>query len=159
VPRHVIVTHGLPTARQNAREVVFSEGRGLRARIVRPCKWQGVAFPTGALRLGPWPNGGQCCARRDAFLCGRAEPAPPRGGPSRARWPTGGRSEMTRNAVSSEGRTLCVRLAWPNVCRGIPFSRDGRAGPVRPRGHAPGQAEAFLAGVRSPPLRGVGYPS
>jgi len=50
---------------------------------------------------------------------GRAEPAPPRGGLSRARWPSGGRSEMTRKVIFSEGRTPCVRIARPCPCRGI----------------------------------------
>ena len=49
---------------------------------------------------------------------------------------TGANPQMTRKAVFSEGRTPCVRMVWPNVCRGIPFSRNGRAAPGRPRGHA-----------------------
>jgi len=63
---------------------------------------------------------------------------------------------MARKAVFSEGRTLCVRLAWPNVCRGIPFSRDGPAGPGRPRGHASVKPVPSYPGVRSPPLREMG---
>jgi hypothetical protein len=59
--------------------------------------------------------------------CGRAEPAPPRGGPSKARGPCGGNPGITRRAFFSEGRTLCVRMARPHECRGIPFSPDDEA--------------------------------
>jgi hypothetical protein len=52
------------------------------------------------------------------------------------RWPRGGRPGDDAKGGFSEGRTLCVRMVWPNVCRGIPFSRDGRAKPGHPRGHA-----------------------
>jgi hypothetical protein len=46
---------------------------------------------------------------------GRAEPAPPRGGPSKLGWPCRGEGpEMTRKAVFSEGRGLRARIARPN---------------------------------------------
>jgi len=67
---------------------------------------------------------------------------------------TGANPGMARKVVFSEGRTLCVRRVWPNVCRGIPFSRDGRAGPGRPRAHASVKPAPSYPGVRSPPLRG-----
>jgi hypothetical protein len=115
---------------------------------------------TTCINEGPWPKGDMPRSSR-SLPYGRAEPAPPRGGPSRARWPTGGRSEMTRNAVSSEGRTPCVRLAWPNACRGIPFSRDGRAGPVRPRGHASVKPKPSLraCGARPSAGRAIRWPT
>ena len=58
--------------------------------------------------------------RRGQFRrCGRAEPAPPRGGPSRARWPTGKRSEMTRRAIFSEGRNLRARVVRLDASQGM----------------------------------------
>jgi len=62
---------------------------------------------------------------------------------------------MAWKAVFSEGRTPCVRLAWPNVCRGIPFSRDGRAKPGDPWGHASIKRELSLraCGARTSPAR------
>jgi hypothetical protein len=79
----------------------------------------------------------------------RAEPAPPRGGPSRARWPCGERPEMTRKAIFSEGRTLCVRSAGPHECRGIPFSPADE-----PRGRLAYRAHASVK--RKPTLRACG---
>jgi hypothetical protein len=69
---------------------------------------------------------------------------------------------MTRKAVFSEGRTPCVRMVWPNVCRGIPFSRHGRAGPGRPRGHARVEPIPFLRACGARPSAGgpsrLGWP-
>jgi hypothetical protein len=50
--------------------------------------------------------------------CGRAEPAPPRGGSVQGmalgwKWPSGENPGIMRRAVFSEGRTLCVRIARP----------------------------------------------
>ena len=73
------------------RKPIFSEGRAPRVRIVRPCKWQGIASPTGALRLGPWPNGGQCCAWRDASFAGVRSPPLRGGGLCKLERPCGGR--------------------------------------------------------------------
>ena len=80
--------------------------------------------------MGQSPGGSEasCAGVRSPPLRGEAK--------RRREGLTGADPEMTRKAVFSEGRTPCVRFAWPNVCRGIPFSRDGRAGPGRPRGHA-----------------------
>jgi hypothetical protein len=86
---------------------------------------------------------------RDADIAGVRSP-PLHGGLAQHGWPYGENSEMTRKAVFSEGSTLCVRLAWPNVCRGIPFSRDGRAKPGHPRGHASIKPDAFLCGRAEP---------
>jgi len=87
--------------------------------------------------------------RRGQFRrCGRAEPAPPRGAP-RARRPCGESPEMTRKAIFSEGRTLCVRLAGPHECLGIPFSPDDE-----PRGRLAYRAHASVK--RKPTLRACG---
>jgi len=97
-----------------------------------------------------------CLARAGPFLASVRSP-PLRG----AKPGTDGLAEegpeMTRGTVFSEGRTLCVRLAGPHECRGIPFSPDdeptdrlayrahasvnrkppcGRAEPAPPRGQA-----------------------
>jgi len=155
VPRHVIVTHGLPTARQNARQAVFSEGRGLRARIVRPCKWQGVAFPTGALRLGPRPNGGaMLCSPRCLSLraCGAR--------------PSAGRAIQGKMAYRGKvgddakcgflGGTHSVRP--PSMAKRVPrdsvFTRwPGGAG--SPTGTCPGSSRSLPCGRAEPaPPRG-----
>jgi hypothetical protein len=89
---------------------------------------------------------------------GRAEPAPPRGGPSRARWPCGEVLEMTWKVILSEGRGLRVRIAMRCASRGTSSlstswpEAGGLAGPCV------GQARAFPSGVRSPPLRGEAKP-
>ena len=84
--------------------------------------------------------------------CGRAEPAPP-GGPGPGERPCGENPGMTRGAVSSEGRTLCVRLARPYGCRGISFRPRGLTGAAGPMATSLGQPRATFAGVRSPPLQ------
>ena len=72
------------------RRAVFSEGRGLRARTVRPDEWQGIALPPVPLREA----GGQEGAILGFAQClpsGRAEPAPPRNGQATGRRPYGGK--------------------------------------------------------------------
>ena len=89
---------------------------------------------------------------------GRAEPAPPRG-PSGGKRPCGKGPEMAREGVFSEGRTLCVRMARPHECRGIPFSPDDEAkGRLAYWAHASVKPVLSYPGVRSPPLRGVEAP-
>jgi hypothetical protein len=44
---------------------------------------------TDQLATGPWPKRGQFWVWRNAFLCGRAEPAPPGGGKPRTHGLTG----------------------------------------------------------------------
>jgi len=51
--------------------------------------------------------------------CGRAEPAPPGGGQAMVGWANGENPEITRGAIFSEGRTLCVRVGRPYSSRGI----------------------------------------
>ncbi len=49
---------GLPGAnRGTARRAVFSEGRALRVRVVRPSECGGISFPPDDEAKGPWPKG------------------------------------------------------------------------------------------------------
>ena len=68
---------------------------------------------------------------------------------SKVRWPRWGNPEMTRKAVFSEGRTLCVRVARPYASRGIPFPPDHEA-----RGRLAYRAHASVK--RKPTLRPCG---
>jgi len=118
-----------------ARKAVFSEGRGLRAHTARHHGLRKVSSMGEDRREAGCPTG-TCLDQARAFLAGVRSP-PLRGGAKRRREGlTGANPGMALRAVFSEGRTLCVRMVWPNVCRGIPFSRDGRAKPGHPRGHA-----------------------
>jgi hypothetical protein len=104
------------------RKAVFSEGRTLcvrfamAKRVPRDFNFHGMAVNDGRSPSGDMPRSSQM-----PFLCGRAEPAPPRGAKRRREGLTGANPGMALRAVFSEGRTLCVRLAWPNVCRDIAF--------------------------------------
>jgi hypothetical protein len=64
----------------------------------------------------------------------------------------------TRNGaqvVFSEGRTLCVRVARPHECRGIPFAADGLTMSRWPRGHMPRSSPSPPCGRAEPaPPRG-----
>jgi hypothetical protein len=111
--------------------VVFSEGRGLRARIERP----GARRGRSRLRTGEREAGGPGKTTLGLALCrcyGRAEPAPPGGGQARVGWANGGNPEITREAVFSEGRAPRVRKYGPRGSRGMDsctftqhFSRPG----------------------------------
>jgi hypothetical protein len=65
-------------------EGVFSEGRGLRARMVPPYGCRGISFPPDDEAKGPWPPG-HTPRSSPCLPCGRAEPAPPRGWAMQAR--------------------------------------------------------------------------
>ena len=78
---------------------------------------------------------GRCSGEANGVIAGVRSPPLREMAKRRREGLTGANPEMTREVVFSEGRTLCVLLAWPNVCRGIPFSRDGRAKPGHPRGY------------------------
>jgi hypothetical protein len=117
------------------RKAVFSEGRTLCVRVARPRECQDIAFPPGAFTIAPQSKRGMLGLAR-CFPLRACGARPSRRGDRKRGGLAGEGPEMARKAVFSEGRTLCVRMVWPNVCRGIPFSRDGRAGPGRPRGHA-----------------------
>jgi hypothetical protein len=69
---------GLTGETRDGAQVVFSEGRTLCVRVARPHECRGIPFAADGLRMSRWPKGGQHCGWRDAFLRGRAEPAPPR---------------------------------------------------------------------------------
>jgi hypothetical protein len=121
----------------DGEKAVFSEGRTLCVRVSMAKR-----VPRDSVFTG-WPGRRSLVTHGDMSRsspgppCGRAEPAPPRCKVDhpRARCALGASPGMARKVVFSEGRTLCVRLAWPNVYRGIPFSRDGRAKPGHPRGY------------------------
>ena len=81
------------------RRAISSEGRGLRAREYGPDGCRGLSFRIHALTMARWaignmPRSSPCLPR------GRAEPALPRGGTSRARWPCGEDPGIKRRAFS-----------------------------------------------------------
>jgi len=98
------------------------------------------------------PRSGPCAPR------GRAEPAPPRGGPSRARWPWGGKpwdnakGGFLGGTRSPRPRGKAVRKPRHNMIIGSKGTPGGLMGPCV------GQARAFPSGVRSPLLRGETKP-
>jgi hypothetical protein len=67
----------------------------------------------------------------------------------RARRPCGASPGITREVVFSEGRTPCVLLAWPNVCRGISF-------PPAFAGEKPGHPRGYVSVKPGPSLRACG---
>jgi hypothetical protein len=141
-----------------ARKAVFSEGRGLRARVGRPHASPGYRMITEERTSGRWPN--REMLRSSASLSrGRAEPAPPRGGASWLGWPCGGKpgdnveGGFLGGAHSVRPLSMAKRVPRDYVFTGWPV------GAGSPTGTCPDEAKAVLAGVRSPPLRGVDHPS
>jgi len=63
------------------------------ARSPRP-RGKALLMPGHFITRGEWPGGRglmeTCLGQAQAFFNGRAEPAPPRGGPSKLGWPCGG---------------------------------------------------------------------
>jgi hypothetical protein len=110
-----------------------------------------------------WPNG--AIPRPEAKPLSRACGArPSRGARSNGRWPSGESRELTRKLIFSEGRTLCVRVARPHECRGIPFAADGLRMSRWPRGQMPRSSRCPPSGRAepAPPRRGEaqrGWPS
>jgi hypothetical protein len=102
------------------RKAVFSEGRTLCVRFARPHECQDIAFPPGAFTIAPQSKRGMLGLARWFPLraCGAR---PSAGGQAQDRSPSGESPEMTRKAVFSEGRTLCVRVVRPRECRDIAF--------------------------------------
>jgi hypothetical protein len=93
------------------------------ARSPRPrCK--AVRKPRHNMIIGSkgTPGGlpGTCLGEARAFPAGVRSP-PLRGGLSKLGWPCGESSGITRRAFFSEGRTPCVRVAWPGSCGGKIF--------------------------------------
>ena len=73
----------------------------------------------------PTPGGlaGAYQGEAKAFPCGRAEPAPWRGGLSELGWPCGENPGTTRRAIFSEGRGLRVREYGPDANPSASWSR------------------------------------
>ena len=152
-----------------ARKLVFSEGRGLRVRVVRPHASRGIPFPPDHEARGRLAYRAHPSVKPVSSLTGVRSP-PLRERRSKVTWPRGRNPGMTRKAVFSEGRTLCVRIERPRECRGIPFAADGltmsrwprghmpRSNPCHPRGRAEpapprdGQAQSGLPGVEGPEM-------
>jgi hypothetical protein len=105
------------------QKAIFSEGRTLCVRVARPCLCRGMSLVE---MVGRKVRGvtGMCLVQAQACFDGRAEPAPPRGGLSKLERPCGESPEMAPKAVFSEGRTLCVRIAGPDV-GGFPAPDSG----------------------------------
>ena len=115
-----------------ARKAVFSEGRGLRARVGRPHASPGYRMITEERTSGRWPK--REMLRSSASLSrGRAEPAPPRGA-SLAERPWEENPGIMWRAVFSEGRTLCARVARPDASRGMASLRSSLS-PRQPNPH------------------------
>ena len=84
---------------------------------------------------------------------------PSAGRPAPYGWPSGEDPRTTRKAFFSEGRAPRVRVPTPDSSRGISSPEMAGRAARGPIGRFHDEARAFLKGVRSPPLRGVGYPS
>jgi hypothetical protein len=136
------------------RERRFSRRDAVSASaLVRPDASRGIPFPPGHEARGRWPTG-HMPRSSQAFLAGVRSPPLREMAKRRREGLTGANPEMTRKAVFSEGRTLCVRVARPRECRGIPFAADGLTMSRWPRGHMPRSSPCLpYPGVRSPPLR------
>jgi len=100
------------------QKAIFSEGRGLRVRVARPCASPGYAMITEGRTNGRWPNR-EMVRSRAGLSRGRAEPAPPGDCSPELGWPGGESPEMTQKAIFSEGRTLCVSDYRPDASRDI----------------------------------------
>ena len=74
--------------------------------------------PTGAFTMSRWPRGGDF--RVGGMPPFRACGARPSGGrQAQEVWPNGENPEIRRKGFFSEGRTLGVRVARPDLSRGI----------------------------------------
>jgi hypothetical protein len=140
------------------RKAIFSEGRGLRARVGRPHASPGYRMITEERTSGRWPK--REMLRSSASLSrGRAESAPPRGGPSKLGWPCGGRpgddakggflggarSPRPGGKALLMPRHFITRGEWPSgrglmeTCLGQAQAFfNGRAEPAPPRRAKPG---------------------
>jgi hypothetical protein len=136
-----------------ASKVVFSEGRTLCVRVARPHASRGIPFPPDDEARGRLPNG-DMSRSSPSFPCGRAEPAPPRGGQAKARRPYGGKpgdgakGGFLGGTHSVRPLSMAKRVPRDSVFTGW----QGEA--WSPTGICLGQARALFPGVRSPPLRG-----
>ena len=142
-----------------AREAVFSEGRGLRARVAGPEASQRIPSQPDGSTMSRWPEGegNSVGVMPTSRACG----ARPSGGrQAQDAWPNGENREITRRVVFSEGRGLRARAAGPYQRQGVAFSPDDDArGRMAYRAHASVRRNAFLPGVRGLPLRETGTPT
>ena len=121
--------------------------------------WVFCARPPSA----KWPSdpkealGEQIRGRRERRFFGGARSPRPRW--KAARKPRYGMAEESpetmREAVFSEGRTLCVRLARLDVNRGRSWLGTSWREASGLAGACEAEANGFIAGVQSPPLRGM----
>jgi len=132
-----------------APKAVFSEGRALRVRMGRPYEGRGIPLAPDAYANTRWPTGDVPVRSLVAF-CGRAEPAPPGGGPSEVRWPYWEGQEMMPKAIFSEGRALRVRMGRPYEGRGIPLAPDAYANTRWPTGDVPVRSPVRPCGRAEP---------
>jgi hypothetical protein len=96
----------------------FSEGRTLCVRVVRPRECQDIAFPPGAFTIAPQPKRGMLGLAR-CFPLRACGARPSAGGQAQDRSPSGQSPQMTRKAVFSEGRTLCVPEYGPDASQSM----------------------------------------
>jgi hypothetical protein len=125
-PRGALCKLGWPCGEdlETMRGVIFSEGRGLRARVVRPHECRGIPFWPDDEARGPWPTGHMPRSSRCA-PCGRAEPAPPRGASVGERV-FGENPGIMWRALFSEGRGFRARGARPCAYQKISSSAKDR---------------------------------
>jgi hypothetical protein len=119
---------------QRQRERRFSRRDALCASALRGPTNAGAFHLHPMMRPEACGLPGTCLGQADASLAGVRSP-PLGGGLAEHKWPYGKNSEMTRKVVFSEGRTLCVRVARPHKCQGIPFLPLDDAGGRWPTGH------------------------
>jgi len=120
---------------------------GLRGLIARPYIGSGISLQANGWIRALEPNG-DMPRWRPGLPCGRAEPAPPRGG-----HPKG---EALRGRPGDDARCgfLGARIARPCLYPYVPLPEVTRRVARDLRGRWLGQAFAIFTGVRSPPLRG-----
>jgi len=139
--------------REITRRVVFSEGRGLRARKKRGGRMPGYGMMIGGKRR-PGGQENTCPGQAQAFLTGVRSPPLRRDGLSRVRWPSGGNPGW--RAGGFLGGTHSVR---PRCEAGRKPTYSIPTGWVNDEPVAGGRGQfgwryADITGVRSPPLRG-----
>ena len=135
------------------RGAIFSEGRGLRARVARPEASRGIPFPPHALRMSQWPRGGNvgvgvmpslraCGTRPSAGLVIRARMA------SRGKAGNNVEGGFLGGTRSARPQMRAGRKPRENIFMG------GKRWPGGLMGPSLGESEVSLTGVRNPPLRG-----
>jgi hypothetical protein len=137
----------------DARGGFLGGARSPRPDGTGPTYAEAYHYPERAYRKGQWPMGIGARSRRCNFLCGRAEPAPPRGGRFKQDGLGGKTRDNARGGFLGGARSPRPDGKARRMPRHIiiPKGRTGEA-----NGHVAigfGQAGAILAGVRSPPLR------